>query len=115
MPIRPENKSRYPGDWGAIRERILARAGHCCEGTWQHPQCRVPNYSIHPETGSKVVLTIAHYHDPDPANCDPANLRALCNRCHLNLDRPYHVRMRRLNRAKALEQVQPRLSLEGDE
>ncbi|OBR52383.1 hypothetical protein [Paraburkholderia tropica] len=40
MPIKPENRSRYPDDWKQIRERILARAGHCCE------QCRVANGDV---------------------------------------------------------------------
>lgn len=33
MPIRPEMKPLYPPpkEWKAIRERILARAGHRCE------------------------------------------------------------------------------------
>lgn len=25
MPIRPENRSRYPANWSEIRERIRAR------------------------------------------------------------------------------------------
>jgi hypothetical protein len=33
--------------------------------------CRVPNYSAHPVTGSKVVLTIGHL-DHDPRNNWPA-------------------------------------------
>lgn len=37
MPIKPENKARYPKEWKAIRARILKRAGDCCE--W----CHVPN------------------------------------------------------------------------
>lgn len=37
MPIKAENKSRYPANWKQIRERILERAGNCCE------QCRVAN------------------------------------------------------------------------
>ncbi|WP_321905193.1 hypothetical protein [Paraburkholderia tropica] len=40
MPIKPENRSRYQDDWEQIRERILARAGHCCE------QCRVANGDV---------------------------------------------------------------------
>jgi 5-methylcytosine-specific restriction endonuclease McrA len=40
VPIRPENKHRYPADWPQIRERILARAGHRCE------HCGVPNYAV---------------------------------------------------------------------
>lgn len=41
--------------------------------------------------GVKVVLTVAHV-DHDPSNNDPANLRALCQRCHLVLDRHQHAR-----------------------
>lgn len=37
MPIKPENKARYPANWKEIRTRILKRAGDCCE------QCRVAN------------------------------------------------------------------------
>lgn len=42
MPIKPENRHRYPADWHAIRERILQRAGHRCE----HPGCLARQYSI---------------------------------------------------------------------
>lgn len=31
MPIRPENKARYPKDWAAISARIKERAGGKCE------------------------------------------------------------------------------------
>ena len=27
MPIKPENKARYPKDWKAIRAEVLERAG----------------------------------------------------------------------------------------
>lgn len=37
-----------------------------------------------------IVLTIAHIHDHDPANCADDNLAALCQRCHLQHDRPMH-------------------------
>ncbi|MBJ9897370.1 hypothetical protein [Burkholderia cenocepacia] len=40
MPIKPENRGRYPSNWPEIRARILARAGNCCE------QCRVANGDI---------------------------------------------------------------------
>lgn len=36
----------------------------------------------------RVVLTIAHIHDPNPSNCDPDNLRALCQKCHNKYDMP---------------------------
>jgi 5-methylcytosine-specific restriction endonuclease McrA len=79
MPIRAENRARYPADWKVIRAAILQRAEHKCE------ECGVPNYSPHPITGSRVVLTIAHI-DHQPENCDPANLRAWCQRCHNTYD-----------------------------
>jgi hypothetical protein len=115
MPIKPENKSKYPSDWKQIRERILARAENKCE------QCRVPNRAFvarsadaymlrdgsvfDAETGEsrgmsrgsefpsiryvEIVLTIAHL-DHDPTNCDEANLRAWCQMHHLRYDQPHH-------------------------
>lgn len=120
MPIRPENRKRYPADWPEIRERILARAGNKCErcgvknhalggrlpnggwceamptgdnglrNTWpkpgEHAACWV-NSTRTPRTLRivRIVLTIAHL-DHMPENCDPANLQALCQRCHNRLD-----------------------------
>jgi len=37
MPIRDENKARYPKDWPAISRRIRDRAGQKCE------KCQAPN------------------------------------------------------------------------
>ena len=42
MPIRPENKARYPENWAEIRAAVLVRAGHRCE----HAGCGVPNYAV---------------------------------------------------------------------
>jgi hypothetical protein len=129
MPIRPEMRDRYPADWKAIRTRILERAGNRCE--W----CGVANYArIHrnltdgdlwlPELPSgevpvgysravRMVLTIAHVHNPDPADCRPDNLAALCNRCHNRHDAP----MRRMNATETRRQKrarhQPALELVG--
>lgn len=96
MPIRPENRNRYPKDWKAISLSIRERAGWKCEGTPNYPDCRAENGKQHPETGSKVVLTVSHT-DHQPENCEPGNLRALCQRCHLSWDRDHH----RVNREKA--------------
>ncbi|MCS4503871.1 hypothetical protein NYO91_07245 [Arhodomonas aquaeolei] len=102
MPIKPENKHRYPDNWDEVRAAILERAGDCCE--W----CRVANHSYRNEYDgvttdpmladswslvdglkvSRIVLTIAHVHDADPAACDDANLAALCQRCHNRHDAP---------------------------
>ena len=119
MPIKPENRARYPDNWPELRESILARAGHCCE------RCRVSNYAevergrgrdagtyrtvlgkVYCDTSGtllrevshgqyavarvvKIVLTIAHL-DHTPENNDPDNLQALCQKCHLAHDAPHH-------------------------
>lgn len=88
--------SRYPKDWKAISWQIRSeRAGWCCE--W----CGACNGWPHPDTGSNVVLTVAHLGVPladgrpgdkhDKSDCRPENLAALCQRCHLNFDRPDHM------------------------
>ena len=43
----------------------------------------------------QVQLGCAHL-DHDPANCDDSNLRALCDRCHLQHDAPHHAARRRV-------------------
>jgi hypothetical protein len=136
MPIKPENKHRYPVDWKEIRAAILERAGHCCE------KCKVRNgnrivrgtgdaidtfmdvdgYVFDADTGVQlgrvrhsdyecngkwinVVLTIAHL-DHVPENCDPANLRAWCQRCHLRYDAAHHAETARETRRKKLNNLE---------
>lgn len=86
MPIKPENKSRYPKNWKEIRASILERAHNRCEF------CGIENYAIR-ENGSRVVLTIAHL-DHMPENCDPSNLRALCQKCHNTYDAKHRAETR---------------------
>lgn len=97
MPIKPENKSKYPKDWKAIRARILEREGNCCK------LCFVKNhktgfrwangeFSMRTDRPKKfklikIVLTIAHL-DQDPTNNVDHNLAALCQRCHNIIDMP---------------------------
>jgi hypothetical protein len=96
MPIRPENLARYPADWKAISLRIKERAEWQCECTGECGRGthagRCPN--VHGGeaygTGSKVVLTTAHL-DHTPENCDEANLKAMCQGCHLHYDRVHHA------------------------
>jgi hypothetical protein len=38
----------------------------------------------------RIILTVAHL-DQNPANNDESNLAALCQRCHLNHDRPFNM------------------------
>lgn len=127
MPIKPENRHRYPPDWPDIRAAVLERAGHRCE------RCKAPDRQriargggddegtymldtaevFDAETGERlgqihmasyqvkrmtlVVLTVAHL-DHQPENCQMANLRAWCQRCHLAHDREHHKRSAWLTR-----------------
>jgi hypothetical protein len=103
VPISRENRSRYPSNWAALSLSIKAgRADYRCEcegecGRGTHDG-RCPNEHGEPAygTGSKVVLTTAHL-DHTPENCDPANLRAMCQGCHLHYDREHHARTRHAN------------------
>lgn len=97
MPIREENKKRYPPDWPEISQRIrYERAGNTCEGSpGFYPDCRAKNGEPHPVTGSKVVLTVAHLNH-EPEDCRDENLLAMCQRCHLTYDARHHAE----NRAK---------------
>jgi len=118
MPIRPENRERYPPDWRRISDGIrFGRAGGRCEcrgecGTdhraelgdapsWPRDRCQAVHGMPHPVTGSAVVLTVAHL-DHTPENVAPANLRAWCQRCHNRYDAPMRRRHAR-GRAGQLE------------
>jgi 5-methylcytosine-specific restriction endonuclease McrA len=103
MPIKPQLRHYYSraAGWPLIRERILARAQRRCEF------CGVPD-------GGRVVLTIAHL-DQNPANNAEANLRALCQRCHLNHDRPFNVPKQHLTRARRKDAARPLLAALAEE
>jgi hypothetical protein len=128
MPIKPENRARYPKDWPAIRAAILARAGNRCE--W--PGCGVANRAVGiwkagvffkladsrsvcdlsvdavSDDGDKVteiVLTVAHL-DHVPEHCQQDNLAAWCQRHHLAYDLQHHITsayMTRKARANTME------------
>lgn len=103
MPI---DYSEYPPNWfSELRPAVLERAGHCCEGGPDYPACRAHNHELHPVTGSRVVLTIAHM-DHDKTNNALENLRALCQRCHLRHDLWQHVDNRKYGRNWKQNQLQ---------
>ncbi|WP_119581506.1 hypothetical protein [Streptomyces europaeiscabiei] len=108
MPIRPENRDRYPADWKAISLRIRTeRAAGRCEcrgecGDHNGSRCAAENGKAHPVTGSKVVLTTAH-RDHTPENVDDANLFAACQRCHLRYDAAHHRETAAATRRAAIE------------
>jgi len=131
MPIRPENKDRYPTNWPEIRQKILDRAHNCCE------ICGVPNHAVGYRDSScqfvelhgyeadpdfwdgkialkivKIVLTIMHL-DHNPENCDPANLKAACQRCHNRYDAPVRAAGRKHRRRQEVEKRQSRLKFDS--
>lgn len=84
MPFKEELAERYPKEWEAIRQAILNRERTRCKF------CGAKNHQPHPKTGSRVVLTIAHVLDKRPERVELGNLAALCQKCHLKLDRGQH-------------------------
>lgn len=105
MLIRPENRDWYPADWKAIslRIRTVRAAGRCECGRGTHTgRCPSLNGQSAYGTGSKVVLIVA-YLDHTPENCDPDNLKAMCQGCHLHYDQDHHARTRAEARRTALE------------
>ncbi len=104
MPIRPENRARYPRNWKEISLRIrFERAGGRCEcdgkcgREHEGGRCDARHGFPHPETASVVVLTTAHISD-EVEDCSDENLFAACQRCHNRFDahkRAAGVRQRR--------------------
>ena len=107
MPIRPENRDRYPKNWKSeIVPRIRARSANRCECTGQcgightgsshfwslGDRCGKYNgMPIDDIEGPKIVLTVAHL-DHQPENCADDNLLHMCQRCHNRYDAPMRRR-----------------------
>lgn len=106
MPIRPENRNRYPPYWKALSRMIRFGRG---QGKCEH--CGEVHGAPSTQTGSIVVLTTAHLYDHAPENCGFGNLAGLCQRCHLRIDRPRHIESRRVNALRARLAVEPELPL----
>ena len=125
----PMDLSRYHPDWPAMSRSIREQAGNRCE--W----CGVANGAVgardrqgrwHDEDGIegmnnsegfalwpegfpdmvRIVLTVHHQCDCDKRTCwDPSHMVALCQRCHLNADRPHHLAVQRANRIARRGQI----------
>lgn len=120
MPI---NYKHYPANWKSeLRPAVLTRANNCCETCgvpnyavvrWNIEEGCYDEYNESPKTYAEareiwvdlmagdyysdwkvIVLTIAHL-DHDVNNNALENLKALCQRCHLNYDREDNTRRRR--------------------
>lgn len=131
MPIRAENRGRYPGDWKAISAAIRERAGNKCEwcgiangalGARRNDGAFMPPIPTQDggfpapgewawcgsdDTGKatlkvvRIVLTTMHL-DHTPENCDPANLKSACQRCHNAYDAPVRAAGKRERFRKGL-------------
>jgi hypothetical protein len=121
MPIRAAFRALYPPDWQALSRRVrFERANGRCQGCGRQHMAEVrclPDGRWFDETGpawrdrrgrparwpdlvdaararrTRVVLAAAHL-DNNPANNRLANLRSLCQRCHMLHDRPFHLMQR---------------------
>jgi len=78
----PKKKSEYPDDWKTIAYHVKNAAGWKCE------RC---GHEHDVESGH--VLTV-HHLDGKKRNCEPWNLAALCQRCHLSVQA--HVKLDQL-------------------
>jgi hypothetical protein len=120
MPWKKENLHRYPANWREIRARVQQLAGDKCENCgvpnhawgwreagkfhrigknraiealrdsterrgWIKPPFLLGGHKI-----IEIVCTTAHL-DHTPENCDPANLRFWCQKCHLDYDAKHHA------------------------
>ncbi|WP_341909620.1 hypothetical protein [Ferrovibrio terrae] len=122
MPIKPENRSRYPADWPQIAQAIkdgarwrcqkcgvkhAALGGRDADGLWYSAgsiDCsgRMPARGTeawcyrdgHRPMHLRIVQIIitVAHLDHQPENCDPENLRAWCQRCHNLYDQAHRRR-----------------------
>lgn len=102
MPISKENATRYPKNWRDISLAIRERAGQRCECEGEcglHPgqRCEERNGTFAKWAKGKIVLTVAHLNHT-PEDCRAANLKAMCNRCHLRYDQAHHTANARATR-----------------
>ncbi len=94
MPIRPENRARYPKQWKTMVARAAERSGGRCECDGKCGQvhddgrCDAINGQPHPQTGSKVVLTLAHEHGVPLEETSIERMFHACQRCHNRYDAP---------------------------
>lgn len=131
MPI---DYSEYPPNWFTeIRPAILSRADNCCEDCgvkngsiilrdkhsfryiceteWQFIKDEERKGFNHLKAikncgFTKIILTIAHLdHDKENHSVELDRLKALCQKCHLNLDLKRHIENRKYGRNHRKNQI----------
>ncbi len=117
--------TKYPRNWKQLSQRVRDEAKQCCEfcgvqnrewilrhgegmADWRYcSEGEVNDWTLlgkgewdnkrfHPV---QIILTVAHL-DHDTTNNDRANLKALCQKCHLNYDLKQHISNAALTRRK---------------
>lgn len=71
--MRHRSKGEYPPDWPERAEAVKKDNRYKCE------RCKHKH-----DPASGYTLTV-HHLDGDKSNCEPWNLAALCQRCHLKI------------------------------
>jgi len=129
MPISKENKLKYPKNWKQISLNVRAKADNRCEfcdiknhaigyrtkkGEFielepshqadidvQENNLKLIKIVLQENNLKliKIVLTVAHL-DHNPENNEAENLKALCQKCHLNYDKKQHLKTRQKNKLK---------------
>jgi len=120
VPIKAENRSRYPKDWKLIssyirRVRALGKCEWCgvkngARGArdrhgewWDEVSIENLNSGVGMELFGdfpkiiRIVLTVMHL-DHNPENNDRQNLKAACQACHLRYDHKHHMANARVTR-----------------
>jgi hypothetical protein len=93
--VSPMRRADYPRDWKQKAAAIkFGRAHGRCEcrgecGVRHDGRCEARHGQPHPITSKVVWLQTAHL-DRNTRNNDPANLRAMCPRCHVRYDSGQH-------------------------
>jgi 5-methylcytosine-specific restriction endonuclease McrA len=119
MPIKAENKNRYPKNWPEIREKIRMRANDKCEtcGVVNHSRINKLTREIclsDEEDAIRVVCTVAHL-DHTPENCGEENLKLLCQRCHNRYDIKHRKETRLNTRMKDQMQLNFNIGIFNDD
>ena len=114
----PMDRKLYPEDWDDIASGIKAEVNWCCEfcgracpRPGESPQdfmsricttcdlATCPVVAEYRKSPRRYLLTVAHLNHI-PADCDRANLKALCSPCHCRYDLKQMGRKRFLKRER---------------
>jgi hypothetical protein len=98
----PSDARRYPQGWEVFSQSIRQeRAQSRCECQGEcglhrtHPgprRCEEVNYQPAKWAHGRIILTVAHLCTCEPLCAEASHVKAMCQRCHLRIDRELHAR-----------------------